>query len=470
MQFGTSGLRGLVTDMTDARCAAYTAAFLRHLRAQGLPAGSVLIGRDLRPSSPRIAAACAASARRAGHDTLDCGVLPTPALALEAMRRGCPAIMVTGSHIPFDRNGLKFYRPDGEIAKADEAGILAALSRDESLAGTPGRATDEPEARARYLHRAEAFAPGVLGGMRVGVYQHSAAGRDLLPEALQRLGADVVTLGRTDAFVPVDTEAVAEADRARARAWVAAHNLDALVTTDGDGDRPLIADETGNFLRGDGVGLLTARYLGADAVATPISSTTAVERTGWFAQTLRTKIGSPHVIAALETLGRAGAAIPAGFEANGGFLLGGRVTLAHGGVIEALPTRDALLPILAVLSMAAETGGTLSHLAACLPARVTASDRIPEVPLAASAAFLAALTDDPAFGRRVLHELGERAVERTDLTDGVRLHLDADEIVHFRASGNAPELRCYVEAAESTRAALLLATALEGARRLLTAG
>ena len=36
--------------------------------------------------------------------------------------------MVTGSHIPFDRNGLKFYRPDGEITKADEAGIVAALA------------------------------------------------------------------------------------------------------------------------------------------------------------------------------------------------------------------------------------------------------------------------------------------------------------------------------------------------------
>ena len=69
-----------------------------------------------------------------------CGVVPTPALALEAARRGAAAVMVTGSHIPFDRNGLKFYRPGGEeIGKGDEAGILAALA-----APGPARARRDP--------------------------------------------------------------------------------------------------------------------------------------------------------------------------------------------------------------------------------------------------------------------------------------------------------------------------------------
>ncbi|MDO6806419.1 hypothetical protein Q4595_28435, partial [Wenyingzhuangia sp. 1_MG-2023] len=54
------------------------------------------------------------------------GVLPTPALALQAMQDGVPAIVITGSHIPFDRNGIKFYRPDGEITKVDEQAILQA--------------------------------------------------------------------------------------------------------------------------------------------------------------------------------------------------------------------------------------------------------------------------------------------------------------------------------------------------------
>ena len=152
--------------------------------------------------------------------------------------------------------------------------------------------------------------------------------------------------------MPIDTEAVAPADAARIAAWVAEHRLDALVSTDGDGDRPLVADETGAVLRGDAVGILTARALGADAVATPLNATTAIERSGWFARVERTRIGSPFVIAALERLAAAGAALPVGFEANGGFLLGGVATGADGRTLAPLPTRDAMTPILALLAAA----------------------------------------------------------------------------------------------------------------------
>ena len=156
-------------------------------------------------------------------------------------------------------------------------------------------------------------------------------------EALRRLGAEVIAIGRTDRFVPIDTEAVAPEDAARLRDWVHAHRLEALVSTDGDGDRPLIADETGTTLRGDAVGALTARFLGADAVATALSSSTAVERCGWFPTVRRTRIGSPWVIEAIDEMKRAGARLPVGYEANGGFLLGGTAVAAMAG--PSLPCR-----------------------------------------------------------------------------------------------------------------------------------
>ena len=165
MRFGTSGLRGLAAEMTDAACAAHVAAFLAHLANGGARPTEALVGRDLRDSSPRIAAACGVAIRAAGLASVDCGVLPTPALALEALRRGAPAIMVTGSHIPPDRNGLKFYTEKGEISKEDETGILAALSTPESSAATPGPERAAPEAAARYVARAVAgFPPGALSG------------------------------------------------------------------------------------------------------------------------------------------------------------------------------------------------------------------------------------------------------------------------------------------------------------------
>ena len=466
MKFGTSGLRGLVADMTDEACTRWTAAFMAHLAGQGARPDAVLVGRDLRPSSPRIAAAVRAAIRAAGADALDCGVLPTPALALEAARRGLPAVMVTGSHIPFDRNGIKFYRIDGEITKADEAGILAALDAP-APATVLGAEHSDDEARLRYLGRGAAFfGHDALAQHRIGVYQHSAAGRDLMVEALAACGATVVPLGRSDDFIPIDTEAVRPEDEALAAGWTAEHRLDALVTTDGDGDRPLIADETGRFLRGDLVGLLTARILGADAVATPVSSNTALERSGWVATVARTRIGSPFVIEALETLAADGARCPVGYEANGGFLLGADVERA-GRRLAALPTRDALLPILALLSEAAQRGLTLSALAAEAPARFTASDRLEAVPGEASAALLGALTADAAMRGRLADGVGAGAVLDIDTLDGVRLRLAGDEIVHLRASGNAPELRCYAESGDATRARAIVSAGLATARAML---
>jgi phosphomannomutase len=468
MKFGTSGLRGLVADMTDEACARWTAAFMAHLAGQGARPAAVLVGRDLRPSSPRIAAAVRGAVRAAGADAVDCGVLPTPALALEAARRGLPAVMVTGSHIPFDRNGIKFYRAEGEITKADEAGILAALD-----AAAPGVAAGEEQAddsaRAQYLARGAAFfGPQALAGRRIGVYQHSAAGRDLMVEALAACGATVVPLGRSDDFIPIDTEAVRPEDMALAAGWAAEHRLDALVTTDGDGDRPLIADETGRFLRGDLVGLLTARILRADAVATPVSSNTALERSGWVGQVARTRIGSPFVIEVLETLAAGGARCPVGYEANGGFLLGAAVEQA-GRRLEALPTRDALLPILALLSAAAGRGLPLSALAAEAPARFTASDRLQEIASERSAALLAALTADRTLQARLAEGVGAAAVTAIDTLDGVRLSLAGDEIVHLRASGNAPELRCYAESETAARADELVRAGLAAAQGMLDA-
>ncbi|MCT7085273.1 phosphomannomutase, partial [Salmonella enterica subsp. enterica serovar Oranienburg] len=81
--------------------------------------------------------ACAAALQQLGIETIYYGVIPTPALAYRSMQDNIPCIMVTGSHIPFDRNGLKFYRPDGEITKADELAILAAEVEFQTLPPLP---------------------------------------------------------------------------------------------------------------------------------------------------------------------------------------------------------------------------------------------------------------------------------------------------------------------------------------------
>ena len=198
------------------------------------------------------------------------------------------------------------------------------------------------------------------------------------------------------------------------------------------------------------VGILCARYLGARAVATPVSSNTALEKCGAFARITRTRIGSPYVIEGMERLAADGATGVVGFEANGGFLVGTRVEKA-GRVLAALPTRDAVLPILALLAMAREQGVPLSRLPAELPPRFTASDRLQDFPVADSRRLIERLAASHEALRDFLAPLDVRPAG-LDLTDGLRVSLEGGEIVHLRPSGNAPELRCYAEAATPARA------------------
>ena len=451
LKFGTSGLRGLATDLIGEESRRYAAAFLRYLRGRG-PVERVLVGRDLRASSPDIARSVIEAL---DIEVIDCGEVPTPALALEAMRRGAPAIMVTGSHIPADRNGLKFYRADGEIDKADEAGILAALA-DAAVANA--KSLLELEALPRYLARYASLLPaGALEGKRIGVWQHSSVARDLFVDALKMFGADVVALGRSDVFVPVDTEAVGAETAAQLAAWIRDHKLDAVISTDGDADRPLIVDETGALVRGDIIGILTAKFLGADAVVTPVTSNSSIEGMGAFRQVVRTKVGSPFVIAGMaEATGRV-----VGFEANGGVLLGSDMSI-NDTTITTLPTRDALLPILSVLGAARAGGLTLSQLVATLPPRIARSDRLEHVPQDRTALLLEKLRSD-AQGF-----LADQGIIKTVSTiDGLRYELVSGDVIHYRPSGNAPELRCYTEASTAERADALLAWGLAAAEAVV---
>jgi phosphomannomutase len=454
-KFGTSGLRGLVTDLTPDLVAAHVRAFV----AACATGDTIHVGRDLRPSSPAIAAAVIAAVRGAGLTAVDAGALPTPALALSAMAAGHAAIMVTGSHIPADRNGLKFHVPAGEITKADEAAILAALAAPAATAATTGALTvDEAAGRAWVDRIVAGFGAGALAGLRIGVWEHSSVARDLIHDTLRGLGAQTVGLGRSDSFIPVDTEAVDPDTRAQIAAWTAGHALDALVSTDGDADRPLVADAGGRIVPGDVLGPLTARMLGADRIATPVSSNGLVEAMGNFAVT-RTKIGSPFVIAAMEAARAADpAARVAGYEANGGFLLGFAAPGPGRPAVPIMPlmTRDCLLPIVAPLAAARAAGLPLAALVAALPARFTAADRIAGIAPETAAAFLGRLTADPAARAAFFAELGPET--GIDLTDGLRLGFADGVTLHLRPSGNAPEFRCYAEAGSPDRAAALVAT------------
>lgn len=454
--FGTSGARGLVSQMTDLVCYAYTRAFLSYCEKNYPSEKTVAIAGDLRPSTGRILRAIATAAEDMRWNFIYSGRIPSPAIALYGIEKALPTIMVTGSHIPADRNGIKFNHPQGEISKKDEAGIRAeSFETDDSKfdeSGALKQAVQLPEenaeARENYIRRyTKFFAPDALSGFTIGVYQHSAVGRDIITGVLEKLGAYVVPLGRSETFIPVDTEAVRPEDVDLAAQW-AKKGFDAIVSTDGDSDRPLLADATGKWIRGDVLGILAASSLKIERVATPVSCNTALEKCGLFEKTLRTRIGSPYVIAGMQALDEDGKTV-AGYEANGGFLLETDIC-ADGKTLKALPTRDALLPQLAVLVRAKRELTGVEDLFRALPRRFTASDRIKEFPTEKGKAKVLEIAEKK-LGESYFGKFAGKQVD-SDMTDGYRMTFDSGDIIHLRPSGNAPELRCYVECDSASRA------------------
>jgi phosphomannomutase len=468
LKFGTSGLRGLSADLRGEPSFVYAKAFALYLFDSGLarPGDSVLVGRDFRESSPEIAANCMGALANAGLSPIDCGTIPTPALANFGLRLGAASLMVTGSHIPADRNGIKFYRPDGEIGKTDEAAISAAadLVRADraALKLLPGTGEERgAEAIGLFLDRNKALLPaGALSGLKIGVYQHSTVARDMFADVLSHYGAEVAVLGRSETFIPVDTEAVSPESIKLMQGWAAEHGLNAIVSADGDGDRPLVTDETGTPLRGDLLGLIAALFLGADTVVTPVTSNSGIETAGDF-RVVRTRVGSPFVVAGMEEARERGAKAIVGFEANGGTLTGSDVPMT-GVTFTALPTRDCFLPVLAVLARAAAAKMPLSQVAAGFALPVAAADRLENFATERSAALMAYLRGSAENLDRFLKPIAA-AAETSDI-DGLRVTLKDGRIIHFRPSGNAPEMRCYVEAKTEEEAAQLLKAGLEEIR------
>ncbi len=569
-RFGTSGVRALVKDLTDLEVFSLTLGAIRYLtstaklRANDLPASQLQIplAGDLRLSTDRLLRATARAILDAGHGVDYLGKLPTPALTFYALQQGIASFMITGSHIPADRNGQKANRCDGEVMKSDEKGIVAAVEavRQEEY-GRPFKESpfdehgmlkvgEQPElppvnakAEQMYIERyRNVFPSDGLNGQRIVFYQYAAVGRDLLPRILSNAGAEVVPAGRSDAFVPIDTEAISQQHLRMLLALALEKRklhgrIDAVVSTDGDSDRPLvvgveekpplrrITDRIGGgiafmktvlggqsptvarelfdrhavpitlrFFPGDLLGIVVADYLKADAVSIPISANPAVD--DYFARkstpVRKTRIGSPYVIQAMQEALHEGYRPVVSWEANGGFLLGSDIPRGSG-TLKALPSRDAILPILCVLHAAAEKSKTLSELFDTLPKWFGAAGLIDDFPQETSQAILDYFrpveeevhwsefgaeevvlrdvnqtivvqwpNDDPRAQamrqkRETLEKLftpkqGFGQVTRINTQDGIRCYFSNDNIAHIRPSGNAPQLRIYAQARTQERA------------------
>ncbi len=261
--FGTDGVRGRAGEFLSAELALglARAAVVRATQ----PRPQVLIVRDTRESGEMLESAIAAGVTAAGGDALLAGVLPTPAAPLLVRRHGLHlAAVISASHNPYEDNGIKLFAADGYKLDDDteheiEALLEGSLPQPERI-GRVRRFHGALEDYLRELH--VRFGGLALGGTSVLLDCANGATFHAAPEIFRRLGAKVTVLadepdGRNINHGCGSTHL----DHIRERMLVGAHDVG--FAFDGDGDRVLAVDRTGEIVDGDELVALAALHLRA---------------------------------------------------------------------------------------------------------------------------------------------------------------------------------------------------------------
>ena len=399
--FGTDGVRGLANaDLSPelALSVAGTAArvLAEHASTQRPVA---LVGRDPRASGEMLEAAVTAGLTAAGADVLRVGVLPTPAVAhLVDELAADLGVMISASHNPMPDNGLKLFAAGGHklpdavedeiIARLDEAGPRPTGKR-------IGRVRDVADAERRYLDHLLVATPQPFGGLFAVVDCAHGAASVVAPEAYRRAGADVLALhAEPDGLNINDRCGSTHLDGLRKA--VLEQGADLGIAHDGDADRCLAVDATGEVVDGDQIMAVLAvamRQSGELArntlVATVMSNLglhLAMREHGIAVHT--TGVGDRYVLEALR---------------SGGYTLGGEQS-GHVVLPALCTTGDGTLTALRLMARMADRGATLAELAGVV-------SRLPQVLVNVRVADRAAVATAPAVAEAVAAaeaELGER--------------------------------------------------------------
>ncbi|MGH3009272.1 MAG: phosphoglucosamine mutase [Gaiellaceae bacterium] len=408
--FGTDGVRGVVGDSLTAELVER----LGKAAALWCSGGSVFVGRDTRGSGPELEEALARGISAAGGTAVLAGVLPTPAVALLRLDLGA---VISASHNPPEYNGVKLFdRLGSKLNDAAEEEIEKLLDEPPRAGGGVEHAEGSAE---QYLALVLERFGSDLSGLRVAVDCANGAYAGLAPRAFEQLGADVTAIGDAPDGSNINVGCGATDLRALAET-VRAGEFDLGVAFDGDGDRMLAVDETGEPLDGDQILAVLALDLGVETVAvttmTNLGFHQLMQERG--IRVVTTDVGDRYV---LEALKREGALL--GGEQSGHLLL-----------LDGHVTGDGLVAALLLCRALRARNTTLSDAAAVMP-------RFPQV-----------TQNLPRTGRGPLPEslLAQVAAVNEKLAGSGR--------VLVRPSGTEPVVRVLAEAESQEKAEKLCAS------------
>lgn len=368
--FGTDGVRGVANvDLTAELALDLSVAAAHVLGDVGAFAGHrpvAVVGRDPRASGEFLEAAVVAGLASAGVDVWRVGVLPTPAVAhLTAALGADLGVMLSASHNPMPDNGLKFFAKGGhKLADGLEDSIEARLREpwERPTGAGVGRVRPRKEGFEEYVAAVVAAASHRLDGIRVVVDCAHGAASWSTPEALRRLGAEVVAVAAEPDGLNINAGCGSTHLDGLAAA-VLREGADAGIAHDGDADRCLAVDATGRTVDGDQIlailalALREAGRLRRDTVVATVMSNQGfrVAMSAAGITVVDTAVGDRYVLEAMRT---------------GGFTLGGEQS-GHV-LLEEASTGDGLRTAVHLLARMAATGRSLAELAAVV-------QRLPQV-------------------------------------------------------------------------------------------
>ena len=278
--FGTDGVRAVAgqTPLTAGWTLKLGAAAGEVFKAQTRKP-VVVIGRDTRRSGDMLEAALAAGLTARGVDVIHLGVIPTPGVSYLTRQLGAIAgVVISASHNPFEDNGIKFFGANGEkLSDTLELEIEANLERDlEPVIGTNmGTVNDYREAERIYSNFLLEHTPD-LSGMRIALDCANGATFKIAPRVFQRAGADVFAVYTTPDGKNINLNC-GSTHPDHLQQIVREGNFDLGIAFDGDGDRAILVDGSGELVHGDHMLYITAIHRHERTVVATIMSNMGLE-------------------------------------------------------------------------------------------------------------------------------------------------------------------------------------------------
>ena len=310
--FGTDGIRGAANEwpMTaDVALAVGMAAGSQFIR--GDHRHRVVIGKDTRLSGYMIEPALTAGFVAVGMDVTLVGPMPTPAVAmLTRSLRADLGVVISASHNQYQDNGIKLFGPDGyklsdDVESEIEARLAAGGEIDLARSANLGRANRLDDVEGRYIEFAKNTFPKdrTLDGVKVVVDCANGAAYSVAPTVLWELGATVIPVGVTPDGTNINDGCGSTLPSAMC-SQVVAHGADLGLALDGDADRVVLADESGDLLDGDQLMALVATHwqqaeqLASDTIVATVMSNLGLEKylAGQGLKLERTSVGDRYVV------------------------------------------------------------------------------------------------------------------------------------------------------------------------------